>query len=231
MGKSMKSIFQTPDKNKAIISIKKAITNFETSYDLMNNHPILFNLCQSYKDMLEVLVTRQEIIWNDQSVLIGEIYMREHVLPDHTVVHFAWSIQLIKNLIIKNKLKPKKIKLGPLVDWIDRNGLEQERLGIALKNDKPVYVIDYAPSNLEILIDGNHRVASRILMYENENMLISSHLIPANIHVKGLISSFQRTIFKILSNVGRMVVYLDEIAIESKVKKPDFFYININDNE
>ncbi|MEX1028672.1 MAG: hypothetical protein WDZ91_01350 [Paenibacillaceae bacterium] len=219
----MKSIFQTPDKNIAIKAIRNAIDNFVRGYDLNNNHSNLFNLCQAYKDTLDKFAQSQEIIYG----VSGEVYMREHVLPDNTVMHFAWSIQLIDQLIIKNNLQPKKMKIGPLVDWIDRNGLEQERLQHALKNDRPVYVIDYAPSNLEILVDGNHRVASRIMMYENENMLISSHLIPAKIHVKALISSFQRAAFKILSNVGRMVVYLDKLPHENKVKKPDLFYINI----
>jgi hypothetical protein len=155
----------------------------------------------------------------------GERYSRDHILPDQTIINFVWTIPVLEDLIIKNKLHPIKRKIGPLVEWIDFPGLVQDRLQTALTNEKPVYVIDYAPSNLEILIDGNHRVASRYLISKNPNRQIASYLIPAKIHVKALSSDFQRVMFKVLSNMGRINIYVDSITNSGKGKKPQLFII------
>lgn len=227
-GANLESIL-TSEKIKNVESVINAIIHFETNYSLQSTHPVYFQLCEKYKQSLSGLLDKAETFRNVFTP--GEIYIRQHILIDNTEITFSWFIPTLEELISKQKLTPKKMKIGPLIKWIDQNGLEQHRLEHALQNNRPVYVIDYAPSNLEILIDGNHRVASRYMRYRDKDTTISGYQIPAKIHVRALSSDFQRALYKILSNVGRMITYLDKVKQNGKGTKPDLFNIDYLLNE
>lgn len=92
-----------------------------------------------------------------------------------------------------------------------------------MNNKKPVYVIDYAPSKLQVLIDGNHRVASRAIHYKDPERSIDGILVPSKVHVKAMATDFQKVFYKVMSNIGETVNYLELLSKNEKIKKPHLF--------
>ncbi|OBZ10879.1 hypothetical protein [Bacillus sp. FJAT-26390] len=210
-----------------IHSIMKSIDSIESNSDpCFEDYPKYQNLLNIYREVLLKMLDSKETI-NIRTDL-GELYCREHIFPDGNVVDFAWSIPVLQRLIQNNpkQVVRKKFKIGELNEFIDYSGLETNRFSYALKNSKPVLVIDYSPSNLQVLIDGNHRVAARLHKFRDADMLVSGIYIPAEIHVKSMASDFQKTFFKVFANVGRIFLFLDMKSKGNKVTQPKLFNLS-----
>ncbi|OMC74246.1 hypothetical protein BK125_20820 [Paenibacillus odorifer] len=212
------------NKTKAIHSIIDLIEAIKTNADLnMNEHPNYIEHCDKLKKILITLLEIKEEIIIPMNE--GELYVREHVLPNGDTYEFAWSIPLLERLIKNNggTVIRKKYKIGEVISFVDYGGLENDRFDFALQNTKPIYVIDYAASDLSIMIDGNHRVASRYRVFEDAEMLIPGIFIPADIHIKSMATNHQRIVFRVLSNGNRIYKYLKMLSEGTKTKKPKLF--------
>lgn len=212
------------NKTKAIHSIIDLIEAIKVNPELnMSEHPNYIEHCDKLKEILmSLLELKEEIIIPMNE---GELYVREHVLPNGDTYDFAWSIPLLEKLIKNNgsAVNKKKYKIGEVITYVDYSGLENHRFDHALQNKKPIYVIDYSASDLSIMIDGNHRVASRFRMFEDPEMLIPGIFIPADIHIKSMATNRQRIVFRVLSNGNRIYKYLKMLSEGTKAKKPKLF--------
>ncbi|WP_438351384.1 hypothetical protein ACP8HI_12475 [Paenibacillus sp. FA6] len=213
-----------PQKVKAICSIIELIEGLKVNPDLnMNEYPNYIEHCDKLKIiLLRLLETKEEITITIDS---GELYFREHVLPNEDIYEFAWSIPLLEKMIKNNgrSVVRKKFKIGELEQFVDYSGLEMDRFNHALRNINPIYVVDYAPSNLSLMIDGNHRVASRYKTFNDEEMLIHGVYIPAEVHIKSMASNHQKIVFRVLSNGNRIYTYLKMLSEGMRAKKPKLF--------
>ncbi|WP_063562937.1 hypothetical protein [Paenibacillus sp. O199] len=211
-------------KAKAIHSMTDLIEAIKINPDLnMSEHPNYIEHCDKLKRILmSLLEFKEEIIIPMNE---GELYVREHVLPNGETYDFGWSIPLLEKLIKNNggTVIRKKYKIGEVISYVDYGGLENHRFNHALQNTKPIYVIDYAASDLSIMIDGNHRVASRFSMFKDTEMQLPGIFIPADIHIKSMATNHQRIVFKVLSNGNRIYKYLKMLSEGTKIKKPKLF--------
>jgi hypothetical protein len=181
------------------------------------------SICDSYKAALQKILTMPI----NYKIEIGEIYGRNHIFPQGNEVTFEWSIEKLNQLVATNGLPKHDFPLQPLMEWVDLSGLNSGRMNYALTNKKPVLVIDYAPSQLEVLVDGNHRVASRYLLGQvHAESTIKGILLPSGMHVKALHSDFQRNTYKIMANFGRIVNFVDSRTKSDFVKNPELFNIS-----
>ncbi len=75
----------------------------------------------------------------------------------------VWDIDLAKTLIKNRGIKPQKVKVSNLLEYVDIENLSHSKLQEVekLKKFEPVILSEYDLVNPKILIDGNHRVYSR----------------------------------------------------------------------
>ncbi|MGN7354419.1 hypothetical protein ACTHPJ_24050 [Paenibacillus amylolyticus] len=211
-------------KVKAIHSMIELVEELKVFPELkMIDYPNYIEQCNQLKIvLLRLLESKEEITI---TINAGELYVREHVLPNGETYEFAWSIPLLKKMIKnnENKVIRKKFKIGEVGQFVDSNGLEIDRFDHALRNSNPIYVVDYAPSNLSLMVDGNHRVASRYRTFNDEEMLIPGIYFPAEVHIKSMASNHQKIVFRVLSNTNRIYTYLKTLSEGMKTKKPKLF--------
>lgn len=216
-----------PQKVKAINSMIELFEGFKVSQELnMHEHPFYIEHCNKLDDILTKLIeTKEEITIPIDN---GELYFREHILPNGDIYEFAWSIPLLEKFIKNsgNSVVRKKFKIGEVAEFVDYSGLELDRFSYAIRNTNLIYVIDYAPSNLSLMVDGNHRVASRYKAFNDKEMLIPGVYIPAEVHIKSMASNHQKIVFRILSNGNRIYNYLKKLNEGEKTKKPKLFNVD-----
>lgn len=217
----------THEKEMAINAVINSIQAIENEkLKIINNDPIYIELLKGYRQVIMSLKEKSETI--SIPLVQGEVYSREHNFSNGAIFEYTWSMFMIDKLIKNDRrIIKKKFDLNSLSKWIDVFGIEPSRLSYALNNQAPVYVIDFAPVDVQILINGNHRVFSRLQKYGDAQQQISGYLIPSKVHVKAMASDYQKTFYKIMANLGQINKYLDLLSIEGRASKPDLFAMSI----
>lgn len=81
---------------------------------------------------------------------------------DNNFYNIFWDIERAKKIIKKNNLIPYKIDYSHALNYVDKTNINNARLAFALHNNEPIIMANYDPLNLDFVIDGNHRVYSRV---------------------------------------------------------------------
>lgn len=108
-----------------------------------------------------------------------------------------WDISKAKQIIDENKIRIKEIEItNELISQIDIESLDRN----VLKNpsDEPVIVAIYDPINMEVILDGNHRVYSA---YLRGVRTIKAYILEPKYHLKLMISDVFIDIYKIHHNI------------------------------
>lgn len=148
---------------------------------------------------------------NPRMDLETEQYVRLHDF-DEVSIPFTWSIPLLKQIQQEHQLPVKFMEIAPLLQHVDVGNLDKPQLGIALHNKKPIYVVDYEPIRIDIVVDGNHRIISRGYQQQhNSAATIKAIHFPSELSVIAMESSYNVDLYRILCNLRRMNDYCLEI--------------------
>ncbi|PGD63256.1 hypothetical protein [Bacillus wiedmannii] len=135
--------------------------------------------------------------------------------------HLTWDIVKLKEIIQENEMIPCSFPVNDLINEALDNGVDLRNIDLERENTEPIIIADHPVAQNHyggIIIDGNHRIAQA---YKKGNRQILVYVLPAFVHMKGLLSNLDVFLFKLAYNlkiIGEGVESLNTITNE-KAKK------------
>lgn len=194
------------DKKGIVRSVKKILDHANTDGLINSYYPESEKFITACMEKLDQLFG-EPITTNVNSSLRDEHYTRFHLFPDGTKLFFMWGIPALHKLFQEYQLQTSFFETAPLLEHIDVENLEMDNLPKALHNKRPIYIIEYGPLTLEMLVDGNHRVYARHRSEKKSVHTMKGILFPAEINREALYTSFDRGVYSILTNIDRANSY------------------------
>jgi hypothetical protein len=157
-----------------------------------------------------------EVLNNDRN---AQVYTTVVHLPPKDFYQVSWTISKAKEVIENHNLPIIDFNVDILSREIDIDSLNHSHLNNTLNNNDPVIVVRYPVTNMNsgglIVIDGNHRVYSRKI---NSIPTVKGYLLDVDHQYEALSGEFDRTIYKIHSNIHYMLDYMMDKAATSTFK-------------
>jgi len=168
---------------------------------IINVYPNLDNLLKEYNELLE------EYEFSPILTTYGQIYERTINFPNDNYYTLHWNIDYAKEIIKQLNLQPLNLSVEALVNVVDEDNVDKRYFGMSLQNDEPI-IVAYYPlldgDKHHIILDGNHRVASR---YKNSITSVKGYLLMPDEHYHALQSAIDRLLLIIHQNIIALVEF------------------------
>lgn len=182
----------------------------------INDYPDLSQKLKGYKSKLKRLPPVSGIF------NFGETFTQKIKIDDNNFYAVAWSIPAAKDLIKKYQPPLDKFSLKKMIKFIDRECINESRLGFALNNNAPIIIASYpsmVTENKFLVIDGNHRVTSK---YEDGQREIFGYILQPHQHLQAMVSENHRRLYKIHYNYYQIACYIGGLINEKKLNEALF---------
>lgn len=169
--------------------------NTNQGFQVVNDFDFRQQLCH-YKDVLQALPfninIRREREYYQRDVFIGSNHYQ-----------ITWDIDLLGQIIKAEKLSPIPFRTVDLLKTVDKEGIEEIKLGKT--TNQPVYVaIIPFLQGFNFVIDGNHRVVNN---FRQGKRITEGFLLMPSIYIDAIPSKFIQTVVKIHCNIWLMHEY------------------------
>lgn len=135
-----------------------------------------------------------------------------------------WDIEFTKQIITSWNMKPQKIKIKDLMEFVDVESIDNSKLQEVrkLKKYEPVILVSYNILNTPILIDGNHRVYSK---KNQPNLYLDAYFLDDFLSIECMAGDVFRYLYALHYNITKLINYdignitkdeLDEMLIDVK---------------
>lgn len=160
----------------------------------MNKKPNLYGLLLAFKakypkysDLCNEYIQKLISIPNYREIKPSyQFFSKDFNLPFNSYYELTWNIDEARRIIKANKLDSSKIKIKDLVDSATINSVHPEKFESSLKDYSPIIVAIIPHIDPPyVIIDGNHRVNSRIYSNIHE---ISGYMLEPKLHHQALVS-------------------------------------------
>jgi hypothetical protein len=183
--------------------------NYENSKDIIvvNSYPELKSLSKHYRKVLSTYVKPSNIdkMLNHFMCNDGEVYIREINFNHKNFYKVIWRVDKALEVIQENNLKPVSYEMSKALKYVDKGKLNYLNAFRAMKNDKPIIVVNYSPCNLDMVIDGNHRVFFNRLKGAKS---INAYVLEPKHHLEAMAHDLYRTLYKVHYNLITIMRYI-----------------------
>lgn len=214
------------DKKGIVRSVKKLLDHAHTEGLINRYYPESEQFITANMEKLEQLLN-QPITTNELSSESDEHYTRFHLFPDGSRIFFMWGIPTLRKLCQQYQLQTSFFETAPFLEYIDVENLEPDNFPKALHNKRPIYIIDYGPLSLNMVVDGNHRVYVRH-RFGNKTLhnTMKGIFFPAEINMEALYTSFDRGIYSVLTNIDRANRYAMAVQAGTEQEMPELLSLH-----
>jgi hypothetical protein len=184
--------------------------NYENIHDIkiINTYPEIKLLSKHYRKALQPYVKPSNIekMLNYFSQNNVEAYNRDINFPGGNFYNVVWRIDQVLEVIQRYNLKPIPYEMSKAFKYVDKGTLNYFNAFRAIKNDKPIIVVNYSPCNLDMVIDGNHRVFFNRLKGAKS---INAYVLEPKHHLEAMAHDLYRTLYKVHYNLITMLSYIE----------------------
>lgn len=197
-------------------NLKKVLNHYKSIYDItLSKKTINIHLNKSY-------------FINSYEYVVNRDYDGFEFTSSYTII---WNIERINDVINKYNIQPQKLPLSSVYNTMThsaRKNINHEHLPTALKNDVPICIIKFEPfsplelirphsiNNNILLLDGNHRVYSRIQAnteksfnpFKKKYKNIMAYTLTPEQHMELMPHDDIKTLYKINSNLNYIRQYI-----------------------
>ena len=182
---------------------------------------------EKYKIFINKLEKTFEIIDDGR-----QRYSRDFFLDNSkkNVYKVWWEINKAKEVIKKNNINVYQFDINELIGQVDRKVFEESKPNIVSR--EPIIIAFYDPCNMDVIIDGNHRVSAA---YKRNEKTINAYFMEPQFHMQAMLEKSFVDMYKIHHN---LIVILNYMAgnIDKVIYKNDgmqnslYKIINKNNN-
>lgn len=116
-----------------------------------------------------------------------------------------WDINKAKKIISQNKLNKcqYQYEVGELIGQVDKDVFSETDPNIV--DREPIIIASYYPSNMDVVIDGNHRVTAA---YKRGEKNINAYCMEPEYHMQAMVDDFFVDMYKIHHNLVVIINYM-----------------------